>query len=277
MREIENLKKAILEEYPRLDKDCKFSFGCHKGVPCFNDCCADVNIFLTPYDILRLKNKLGITSGEFLGKYTISPFDENLKYPAVLLKMNEDTKKSCPFVGKDGCSVYENRPWACRMYPVGMASPKEDNQQIDEEFYFLLKEDICKGFAEDTDWTIRNWLEDQGIEQYNQMGEYFKDITLHKYFMEGGSLSPEKMEMFFMVCYNLDKFRRFIFESTLFDKFEVDKETVQKIKTDDVELLKFGYNWLRFALFGEKTMTVKSDVLETKKQDLDKKGKSGNK
>jgi len=273
MREIENLKKAILEEYPRLAKDSAFDFGCHKGVPCFNDCCGDVNIFLTPYDIIRLKNNLGITSGEFLEKYTISPFDENLKYPIVLLKMNADNKKSCPFVTESGCQVYPDRPWACRMYPLGLASPGESNKQLDSEFYFLLKESICKGFDTDKRWTVSNWLADQGINDYNQMGEYFKDITLHRFFLEGGNLPPEKIEMFFMVCYDIDKFKRFIFDSSFLDKFEIDKATTDQIKNDEIELLKFGYRWLKFALFGEKTITVKTQVLDSKKKELEQKKK----
>ena len=125
-REIEKLKETILKEYPRLNLDSQFRFKCHKDVPCFNSCCGDVNIFLTPYDIIRLKNRLGITSGEFLAKYTISPFDENTKYPVILLKMEDNERKSCPFVSEAGCTVYEDRPWPCRMYPLGMASPKDE-------------------------------------------------------------------------------------------------------------------------------------------------------
>lgn len=271
MREIENLKKAILEEYPRLDKDSEFNFGCHKGVPCFNDCCGDVNIFLTPYDIIRLKDNLGITSGEFLEKYTISPFDENLKYPIVLLKMNDDAKKTCPFVSENGCRVYPDRPWACRMYPLGLASPGQGNQQLDSEFYFLLKESICKGFESQKHWTVSDWLADQGIDDYNRMGEYFKDITLHRFFLEGGNLPPEKIEMFYTVCYDIDKFKRFIFGSSFFDKFDVDEATIDRIKNDEIELLKFGYRWLKFALFGEKTITVKTQVLDARKKDLEHK------
>jgi Fe-S-cluster containining protein len=271
MREIEKLKKAILEEYPRLDINSEFNFRCHPGVACFNDCCGDVNIFLTPYDIIRLKNNLGIDSGEFLSRYTISPFDENLKYPIVLLKMEDDDKKSCPFVGKDGCRVYPDRPWSCRMYPLGLASPGEGNEQLDKEFYFLLEESNCKGFAEKKKWTVSQWLKDQGINEYNEIGAHFKEIALHSFFQEGGNLPPEKIEMFFMVCYDIDKFRRFLFGSTFFDKFEVDEKIQDKIKNDDVELLKFGYNWLKFALFGEKTMKIKDGVLEAKKQDLAKK------
>jgi len=65
MTEKRDLKTRILEDAPRLAPEDKFSFSCHPGVSCFNHCCADINIVLTPYDIIRLKNRLGITSPEF--------------------------------------------------------------------------------------------------------------------------------------------------------------------------------------------------------------------
>ncbi|MFH1891407.1 MAG: YkgJ family cysteine cluster protein [Candidatus Zixiibacteriota bacterium] len=271
MKEIENLKKAILDEYPRLAQDSSFTFRCHKGVSCFNDCCGDVNIFLTPYDIIRLKNRLGIASGELIAKHTISPFDENLRYPVVMLKMQDNEKKSCPFVSEQGCTVYEDRPWSCRMYPLGLASPKDGSDELDKEFYFLLQEGVCKGFQEKKQQTVSDWIKDQGIAEYNELGDLFKDIALHEGLQKDGGMTPEKIEMFFMVAYDIDKFHNFIFKSTFLDKFEVDDETWQKIEKDDVELLKFGFNWLRFSLFGEKTMTVKQDVLHAKQSELEAK------
>jgi Fe-S-cluster containining protein len=271
MKELERFKKTVLEEYPRLGLDSRFCFRCHKGVPCFNECCRDINIFLTPYDIIRLKNNLGMNSEEFIKKYTITPFDQNLKYPILLLKMNDDEKKSCPFVGEEGCTVYSDRPWACRMYPLGLASPKENHQTEKDDFYFLLKEEVCKGFAEDNELSVKEWIEDQEIELYDRIGRGFKEITLHSYFQEEKDLSPQKMEMFFMVCYNIDKFREFVFKSTFLDKFEIDEKLREEIKKDDVALLEFGYDWLKFALFGEKTMTVKSDIMKAKQKELDKK------
>lgn len=275
MREIERLKEEILKDHPKLTKDSEFTFACHPGVPCFNDCCADVNIFLTPYDILRLKNHLGISSEEFLSRYTVSPFDKNLKYPVILLAMNEDEKKSCPFVGEGGCQVYEDRPWACRMYPLGMGAQKDSEAGSDGEFYFMLKENVCKGHNESKKQTVAEWLEGQGITEYDRMGYYFKELTLHEFFQKDENLAPQKIEMFFLASYNLDKFREFLFSSSFFDKFEVDEDTREKIKNDDVELLKFGYFWLRFSLFGEKTMTVKGEVLDAKQKEMDKKKPAG--
>jgi len=273
MREINNFKKAILEEYPRMDENSRFCFRCHKGVPCFNECCCDVNIFLTPYDIIRLKNKLGMTSDEFIKKYTLTPFDQNLKYPVLLLKMNEDEKKACPLVGEEGCTVYADRPWACRMYPLGMASPNEKTKTSDEEkFFFLLKEDVCKGFDEDNDMSVKEWIEDQQIELYNKMGEGFKEITLHPFFQkEDSELSPQKMEMFFMVCYNIDKFKEFVFDSSFLDKFDIGSDRVEKMRNNDEALLEFGYDWLKFVLFGMNTVAINTEIREAKKKEIDKK------
>lgn len=273
MRDIEKFKEEILKEYPRLSLESTLKFACHPGVPCFNDCCGDVNIFLTPYDILRLKNNLNVSSGTFLAEHTIMPFDKNLKYPVILLQMNDDEKKSCPFVGENGCRVYEDRPWACRMYPLGMASPKDGDDSLGEEFYFVLEESFCKGFQENNTITVADWIKSQGITEYNTMGYYFKELTLHEFFQKGDKLTPEKIEMFFLACYNLDAFRDFLFSSTFFQKFDVEDEIRERIRNDDVELLKFGYTWLRFALFGERTLKIKEEVLKEKKKTLKEDGR----
>ena len=46
-------------------------FSCHKGISCWNACCSNIDISLTPYDVLRMKRHLGITSTEFLRDYTV--------------------------------------------------------------------------------------------------------------------------------------------------------------------------------------------------------------
>jgi len=240
-KEIQKLKETILKEYPRLGRDDKFQFACHAGVSCFNECCGDVNIFLTPYDVLRLKNELGISSQDFLDKYTILPIDQNQKLPVVMLKMQDNEKKTCYFVTKEGCSVYPNRPWACRMYPLGLASPGENTPQINEEFFFLLKESVCQGFKEDKEWTVEEWLKDQGIEKYNEFGELYKDLYTHPYLDKAPALTPQKIDMFFLASYNLDKFRDFVLHSTFLQKFEIDADYLEKMKNDDEELLRFGF------------------------------------
>jgi len=261
-------KDKILKEYPRLKKTDTFRFACNPGVPCFNKCCNDVNIFLTPYDIIRLKNRLGIKSGEFLKKYTIIPLEENLKHPIVMFRMEDETL-NCHLVGENGCTVYEDRPWSCRMFPVGIASPKESHEELNEEFYFILEEEVCEGFKEGREWTIDEWMKDQGVEDYIELGDMFKEISLHDRFLKDRIKEPIKLEMFYTVCYDIDKFKDLVFSSTFFKRFKVDEEHKEKMRNDDVELLKFGFNFLRFSLFGEETMILTDDyqkAFDMKKQ-----------
>ena len=55
--------------------------------------------------------------------------------------------------------------------------------------------------------------------------------------------------MFFMVSYNIDKFREFVFESSFLKRFDIDEKTLIKIKNDEIELLQFGVEWLKGILF----------------------------
>jgi Fe-S-cluster containining protein len=266
------LQEKILKDSPRLGPDDRFRFACRPGISCFNQCCADVNIFLSPYDVLRLKKRLGMTSTDFLEKYALLPLQKDMKTPVVVLRMNDDERKTCPFLTSEGCGVYSDRPWPCRMYPVGLASQRDtpDGWRGDR-FYFLLQDELCKGFDEPREWTIREWLEDQGVEEYDWWGEGYKELTLHKYFEDSDNfLTPEKMHMLYTACYDLDKFREFVFGSTLLQRFEVDEDFVGAIRRDDDELLRFAFLWLRFSLFGEKTMKVKAEVADAFKGKLEK-------
>jgi Fe-S-cluster containining protein len=263
----QKLEERILKDAPRFGPKDRFRFACHPGISCFNRCCADVNIFLSPYDVLRMKKRLGMSSSDFLEKYTLVPLHKEMKFPVVVLRMTDDEAKTCSFLTDEGCGIYSDRPWPCRMYPVGLAAQKDtpDGWQ-GERFYFLLQEEVCEGFEEPREWTVDEWIEDQGIEEYDRWGEGFKELTLHQFFEDGGTLSPEKMQMLFTACFDLDKFREFVFGSTLLQRFEVDEDFIEQMRTDDEELLRFAFLWLRFSLFGEKTMKLKPEVAEAFKE-----------
>ncbi len=256
------------KEYRKLSFKDKFKFLCHKGLPCFATCCGDVNIFLTPYDVLRMKRALNLPSEEFLEEHTIS-FLADQKLPVILLKMRDNDRKSCPFVASEGCMIYEDRPWSCRMYPLGMTSSKPGDRADSEEFCLIVEEGFrCLGFEEGKEWTVAEWWEDQGIDLYNKKNEPFEEIALYERFREGKGLSPAKSQMLYIACYNLDRFRRHLFESSFFHLFDVENELIERIKTDDEELLNFGFDWLRFSLFGENTVRIRGEVVEEKKKEL---------
>ena len=81
-----------------------FSFQCNEEVSCFNKCCRNLNLFLYPYDIIRLKKNLGITSNEFIEKYLDLILRPLNFFPDVLLRMSDNEEKTCPFLDNNGCT-----------------------------------------------------------------------------------------------------------------------------------------------------------------------------
>lgn len=239
----------------RFDREQAFEFRCHPGVPCFTHCCRDITIVLTPYDVLRLKGALDLSSEEFLDKHTIIISKADRLIPMVILKMNEGDKK-CPFVSEKGCNVYDNRPWPCRMYPLDMGD--------DGTFHLITDASHCKGLNEKNKLKIADWLKEQGTEPYDEMNERLSNITLPLQAKDLNIDNPQIAKMVFMALYNLDKFKEFVFQSTFLQRFEVEEpERIEKIKEDDLELLKFAIDWIKFGLFGEKLFWVKDQPLKS--------------
>ena len=75
-------------------------------------------------------------------------------------------------------------------------------------------------------------------------------------------LTEESKKMFFLVCYNIDKFREFVFNSTFLKRYDLSKEKIEEIKKDDIKLLQFGFEWLKHSFFqtGQETFKVKEKM-----------------
>jgi Fe-S-cluster containining protein len=244
----------------RLDAGARFCFDCHAGLDCFTRCCSDVNIVLTPADVLALSRKAGLTTSDFLDQHTLSPITKELHLPVVMLKMGAAPEKRCPFVSEKGCSVYDARPWACRMYPVGMALPPARAGVAPRPVHFLFEDDFCHGRGGAKSWTVEGWQESQGIDDRDALEQGFRDLVGHPWFIGGRQLDPRRIEMFFMAAYDLDTFRDFVFSTTFVKRFDLEEDLVERLRTDDEALLLFGFRWLRFACFGEPTMRARPAV-----------------
>ena len=233
----------------RFEEVHAFQFRCHPEVSCFTDCCQNINIVLTPYDVLRMKTGLGITSEEFLDKHTIIIPKEGKLLPVVILKLNEDDKR-CPFVAKEeGCKIYDDRPWPCRMYPLTMNN--------DGTYSLITDSSRCKGLEEADTNKVIEWLHTQKIEEYDELNEFLSSLTIQLEAQKLNIENPQIQQMMFMSLYNIDKFRKFVFESTFLDRLEVEEDILEKIKTSDTDLLKFAFEWIKFGLFGKKVFWVK--------------------
>lgn len=251
-----------------LSEKSRFRFRCYPGIPCFTRCCSGIKIFLSPYDIFRLKKRLGMTSLEFLSRYAVPTMIEQSSLPIVVLKMQDDEKKSCPFVTAEGCTVYEDRPMTCRYYPLGMGFMKKYDKQTGEGFFIKIKEDHCLGHREDREWTVAEWTADQGADIYDEVNYDWLEIVLKAKTLGMVEFSQKSLELFNMVSTNLDMFRDFVFAGKFLDAYEIDQETVAKLRDDDLELLKFSLKWLRFTLFGEGDFKVREEARQKAREKL---------
>jgi Fe-S-cluster containining protein len=177
----------------------------------------------------------------------------------IKLKMGDDEKGRCPFLGAGGCTVYEDRPGACRIYPLGRAATKRGGKPDAMEKFFIVKEEHCLGFGEDREWTVEEWIKNEGLDEYNVMNDQWLEVTTSSKGLGHEKDVPRKTQMFYMASYNLDRLREFIFKSRFFDRFEVPPGLKEKLASDDAALLKFAFDWLKFSLFGENTIQIKKN------------------
>ncbi len=270
--EVDPFKKDTADKVVpvKLTGSSKFKFRCHKGVRCFTACCSNINIVLPPYDLLRLRKRLGLTAEDFINQYCEIEILAKTLLPVITLKMKDDEKRSCPFLTPGGCTVYEDRPNICRYYPVGMATlRRREAAGGKDEFYFMTKEEHCKGFEEDKEWTIDEWRKDQEADLHDEMNRGWMEILIKKKSFGEREFPEIKNQMFFMVSTNLDYFREFVFDSTFLETYDLPADLIEKIRTDDAELLKLSYEWLKSAMFAEETLKFKEGVLDARKDRAD--------
>jgi Fe-S-cluster containining protein len=203
-----------------------------------------------------LKNDLGIDSEEFLRKFIFLVRGDNPFFPTVKLKLRNDESKCCPFLEKNGCTVYENRPSACRTYPLERAVDRNRGAGPAKEYYFLTGHSYCLGHREKKKYSVQGWIRNQKLLDYNAMNELWVDIdTLFRTNpWKGEGAGGEKQQLAFMVCYNIDGFRRFVEGHSLLKQFRLDKDFRKRIAGEDAELMKFGFEWLKLILTGKSSL-----------------------
>jgi len=225
-------------------------FGCGPDTPCFNDCCRDLNQALTPYDVLRMKQALGIHSDRFLREYTALHHGPESGLPVVTFKPNPATGHACPFVREEGCSVYEDRPASCRMYPLARAIAKNRETGQIQEYFALIEEDHCKGFGRETGITVAQWLEGQKVADHNRENDKLMGLISLKNQIMPGQLEGRHADTFYTALYDLDTFRGQIQNDDLLAGLDLPDGLFDRIISDDLALLNFSIEWLKYELFG---------------------------
>ncbi len=258
MEILETAPEGIKEKIEPLENG-GFRFACHPGVPCFTECCRDLELLLTPYDVLRLKNRLSLSSGDFLDRYTDYGFSEGRPLPMAFLQMSQNARRTCPFVSPEGCLVYEDRPSACRIYPIARASRLHRVHGSVLENYFVLHEDHCRGFDEERRWTIGQWLENQGLQDYYELNDLWMAIITHPN-LRKASLPQKQQQMFCIASYDSDAFQQMVFQSRFLSLFQIEEAEIERIQVDETALLRLAFKWMQFSFLGEAALKPRAPV-----------------
>ena len=132
MQSIHKLLGNQAEGISFISPNDSFEFECQRCGAC---CMNRRDIILSPYDIYNGAKYLGITTTEFMQKYTYHSLGNQSKIPMILLETNK-SNGFCPLLkldykgsGKFKCAIHEAKPGACRNHPIGIMS----SIHVDEE------------------------------------------------------------------------------------------------------------------------------------------------
>ena len=247
-----------------LTLDDTVQFRCHPGIACFNACCRNSDVTLTPYDIVRLKRRLNLTSDAFVARYT-TPFELDFHgMPGLKLATRPGGCACCFLDEQRGCTVYQDRPVACRYYALGVMGIREKGTAVVKDRYFTVKEPHCLGHDEPQTQTVAAYRQDQGVEQYDAMNRPWRDIIIKK--RSGGPTvgapSQRSLQLFDMCSYDVDSFKRFMQSPSFTEVFDVADEDIAAIVASDEDTLAFAMRFMAQVLFAEHSIPLRAAARE---------------
>ncbi len=226
-----------------------FQFACTPQVSCFNACCRDLNQMLTPYDILRLKTGLRLSSDRFLQKFTRQHDGPETGLPVITLKPRDTKELKCPFVSPNGCRVYSDRPASCRIYPLARAISRDRESGSIKAHFALLKEAHCCGHQQNETQTVHQWIAGQELEEYNRHNDKLIEIIALKNQKKPGPLDLISKRQFHLAMYDLDNFREMLSKGDWKSDASQPQDLVQAAMVEDLVLLHIAYIWVATHIF----------------------------
>jgi Fe-S-cluster containining protein len=240
---------AMSDPISPLDRRQTFCFACSPQVPCFNACCRDLCQALTPYDVLRLKQHLNLSSADFLKRYTESHTGPGTGLPVVGLRFREGDGRVCPFVTVSGCRVYAARPASCRTYPLARGVSRHRHSKKMTEYWALIREPHCLGFANGHEQTVDQWIHEQQLDAYHQANDRMLTLIARKNRFRPGPLTPVESARVFTALYDVDTLRGQLSTGSCPAVATIDRPRFTKPRQDDLALLVAAMEWVEKTIF----------------------------
>lgn len=182
---------GIRKEVHEKKDDSRFRFKCK---PSCAECCKNSIVVLSPYEIYRICKSINTSFAEFLEKHALLFFDEKLNN---FLSVKLRTTPECTFLDNTMCTVYENRPLACRLYPVGHNWTKTD------DFFFFAGDNGCPGFKTGKEWNLKEWKEKSEIKEFFENSDAWKKIKM--FFVQNNFSKEDRvfLKYFYVLAYDI--------------------------------------------------------------------------
>ncbi|UCC78490.1 MAG: YkgJ family cysteine cluster protein [Candidatus Zixiibacteriota bacterium] len=179
----------------------RFAFNCRRGNACCKNFSPTDRIIVEPYDVLRLSRKLKITTAKFMGECADLTLDEHTHFPLAMLRLKgNDSRNKCFFLRSYGCSVYEDRPLRCRLYPLGRILYRG------KSYFIHIDNCKCHDSQKGRSWSVREWIDACGAHDYLEyqrlVGEVFSCADEDKYRSLNEKIKLGSGKLF----YDIDKF-----------------------------------------------------------------------
>jgi hypothetical protein len=91
---------------------------------------------------------------------------------------------------------------------------------------------------------VASWMANQGFAEYDQGRRPWIDILLKAGLTERPVADELVQDLFATLAYDLDKFRRLVFDPVFLEAYDLKAEALEDLKMDDLALLNFSYRYL---------------------------------
>jgi len=131
-----------------------------------------------------------------------------------------------------------------------------------------VKEPHCLGHDEPREITIADYRNEQGLPEYDELARGWRQLILKKKSSGPtiGKPSKRSLQLFFMACYDIDRFREFVAGEGFNDVYDISTGELAALRADDVALLQFAFRFLRQVLFGEASIAVRREAADKRRE-----------
>ena len=195
------MNKLNIGKHTNLNMKDEFQFEC---TSC-GKCCLNNTVLLNCYDIIRLRHGLKFSTTQILQSGLISfNIGPHSGLPVCTLSFQElsDGFAKCPFlspsinkreikskselrrlttmggkINKWLCSVHNDRPINCRLYPCGrIKSVNKVTGKISNKFILQNLDGLCPGFKEKKKQTLSQYLKESEFKHYDEGSSGFASL-----------------------------------------------------------------------------------------------------